>query len=685
MQGSPAPVDILRAFVPQQDGRGAPVAGRDEQALASVGGDFSGILAMLVAPQSVKSTPAAQGGPQPKSPASPDAGVVEVAEADETHKAEVIGLPSSLLIQGILPLPPQAESALVLPAPPGVQRDTNVPATAVGTTASTSQTVPAASGEPAGVRLAENLLATTTAAAPDEAKQPLPKQPAQPRLETRPEQILTPEETAPEPSSEDIPRALPEQTDQPISTPVVLDKAVPKQVTEASSASVPNAGVVNRPPVAKPAVEPSLPPNNPSRAEVRTAAAPQQAQQPPQVTEQASVLVVPVLPSANPQRDVPTEAPVATSTATIKPLPDVVPETSKTAPVTFQREPARSRPGEPAPPAQPVTALEGHASLTSTATVAVTAQETPAIAATVRSQGPIFERSAGRPQTVGDSVAVDIIDSSADPQTSEAQTAATTQRPQEQQQRTEGEPESTPARPSAPDAAVSKLSSANTKRSEAVYRQVARDASPNPVTPPPTLPVAGVEWNPPLDTHLKGKTNSSNAATTGVDGVSIGQTGAATTAPTGMGMPAVVAPTSSLISSPDLPQIRSDFVAQAVTLIQSAPAGDEQRVMMRLDPPELGRVLIRIRRSSESLSVHIESDSARTLSVLREQHGQLVDSLTSGMSNSGQIDLSYSDGQQQEWEQAEERMPQLTLFPIDSEAGGSEATVPARQELSFVA
>src|SRR5690606_27056220 len=133
--------------------------------------------------------------------------------------------------------------------------------------------------------------------------------------------------------------------------------------------------------------------------------------------------------------------------------------------------------------------------------------------------------------------------------------------------------------------------------------------------------VAGVEWvsapEPALQSTrtavpLTAVGSDANAVTSGTNAIWTTPAIATPQSPTGT--------TAGLPATADVPRTSNDFVAQTVSMIQSVPNGQEQHVMMRLDPPELGRVLVRIRRSAERLSVHIETDSARTLSVLREQH-----------------------------------------------------------------
>ncbi|MCA9087483.1 MAG: flagellar hook-length control protein FliK [Planctomycetaceae bacterium] len=699
MQGSPAPIDILRTFVPQKDGHGAPVAGWDDPASASIAGGFSGILAMLVSPQTNKGTPTDPTAPQPAPSASSDAGAVEAADADETDTAEVTGLSPNLLIQGTLTLPPETESALVLPTPPSVQPDSNVPTAVAGTTANVNPTAPSVSGEPAKVQLAESLLATSAATPANQAEQPSQNQSAQPHRESRPEQISTPVQVSPEPSSVPVESSPSELADKPASTSAKLDTAVSTQEVEPSDGSASNASGLVRPAVAETTVESPLPPTSPALEDARSEIQSRHTQQQAPTAEQASTLVVPATPSAGPERGT-LDVAVGRTTTSAAPSPQstipiqnagvnrteanspTVPESSKAEPGT----PGTIQ-GAPETPAQPAPVIENQTPPVSTPTGSASdaALETPPVAVPGPSLVTSVEQPPSRPRVTGDSAAKDILVSSVEPQTAAVQAPVATPRSQERQQHPEDQSASPQPETPARDAAMPRLSSTDSKRSEAVYRQVARDASTARITSPPALSVAGVEWNPPPEAPLKGSPGSTHAAVTGIEGVSVAQTGAATATSASMGMPAVVAPTSSLVSTPDSSQMRSDFVAQAATLIQSVPAGDEQRVMMRLDPPELGRVLIRIRRSSEKLSVHIESESARTLSVLREQHGQLVDSLTNGMSESGQIDLSYSDGQQQGWEQTEEQLPRLVPFPVESDAGGSGEVPAARQELNFVA
>lgn len=132
-----------------------------------------------------------------------------------------------------------------------------------------------------------------------------------------------------------------------------------------------------------------------------------------------------------------------------------------------------------------------------------------------------------------------------------------------------------------------------------------------------------------------------SAMNNAADGVAAGQ-GAffGTAAATGYGAAAQAANVITTSATAGQPHPAANMVA--ATMIKSARAGDEQTIRLRLDPPELGNVGIRLQFSKDkTVKAHIVAEKAETYMMLQKDSQALERALTSAGFDAGADGISF--------------------------------------------
>ncbi|SEA56233.1 flagellar hook-length control protein FliK [Rubrimonas cliftonensis] len=203
-----------------------------------------------------------------------------------------------------------------------------------------------------------------------------------------------------------------------------------------------------------------------------------------------------------------------------------------------------------------------------------------------------------------------------------------------------------PARPAAAATAAVAQRGALTSAAAGGYALTGGAAGPRP----PARPVAGE-----VPAGAGGEALTAHAAA--VDpALSAPQTGAGRLDP----------PQPVVLTGPPHAQLRA--AAQAI-----AAAGDGDRVELRLDPPELGRVMIHMRIEDGALSAQITADRPETLDLMRRNADILQRELQAA--GFGRADLDFSGQRRQ---QAEAPIS-MARDARDAEQSASAAPVAARR------
>lgn len=85
---------------------------------------------------------------------------------------------------------------------------------------------------------------------------------------------------------------------------------------------------------------------------------------------------------------------------------------------------------------------------------------------------------------------------------------------------------------------------------------------------------------------------------------------------------------------------------QVMNIAQGLAPGITQQVVIRLDPPELGRVMVRIRRDRDTVTIEMTAESSDVAASLRSQEKLLVDRLVEQGFEQSDIELSFHEQHQ---------------------------------------
>ncbi|MCA8993997.1 MAG: flagellar hook-length control protein FliK [Planctomycetaceae bacterium] len=102
------------------------------------------------------------------------------------------------------------------------------------------------------------------------------------------------------------------------------------------------------------------------------------------------------------------------------------------------------------------------------------------------------------------------------------------------------------------------------------------------------------------------------------------------------------------MTSNEIVATRSEDVARAnmsgriFTLAQETKSGDMQSVVLRLSPPAVGDVFVRISRQRSKLNIELRTHSIDIASSLRGEHDQLMERLVQQGFERESVDISYS-------------------------------------------
>lgn len=98
---------------------------------------------------------------------------------------------------------------------------------------------------------------------------------------------------------------------------------------------------------------------------------------------------------------------------------------------------------------------------------------------------------------------------------------------------------------------------------------------------------------------------------------------------------------------PSEPMPMVSLPAYVTGLTPQVREGTVQQVVLRLDPPELGSITVRVRRDHDALHIDWSADSSEVKGLLQQEEHRLLDRLVKSGENSS-IEFTYREGEQRQ-------------------------------------